>query len=155
MRKLRNLLILAALALAVSAIPATMHNPDWTHQQHPASGTQGPTVITGHQDRHADPEGHQHEGEVTPHGSGSHDHTALADMHNFAFHFGAVEVHPETFGSVEGWFGDWDLRWVEYGTADGHMLLVYHITNRHNDAVRYTVVGKFSGAHESGWEPVH
>jgi hypothetical protein len=51
--------------------------------------------------------------------------------------FGAA--NPATFGTLPDWDPSWELRWMNFTFTAGHQVTIYHITNKSNSSIRYTI----------------
>lgn len=84
-----------------------------------------------------------------------HDLVAIADMHSYALHnLGRVNEYPDSFGMADRWAHDWELRWIDY-EAGGHTIRIYHATNKHDTALRYTSLWDGHTVRYHDWERVH
>ena len=159
MRKFGLFLILTTVALAQSAVSAdrehqdhqnaaqavssashTANHPPAVHLQPHSSAAPCHAVLpaANHDAAHSD-----------------HDHVALADMHSHLLRqFGNAHPEPNTFGTADGWSHDWELRWIDYHSAGG-TVRVYHATDKHDPAKRFTMVADPSHPHDHTWHPVH
>lgn len=83
------------------------------------------------------------------------DQTAISEMHAFARdHFNDPKEHPKTFGAARHWAPDWELRWIDYGVS-GTSIRVYHLSSRHDPAIRYLSIEDHGHGHAVTWQPIH
>src|SRR5207253_9899578 len=61
------------------------------------------------------------------HGHHDHGHLALLDIAAYAaIHLDGIPV-AESFGAIDDWTHDWQLRWVDYNHGD-ETIRIYHAT---------------------------
>lgn len=80
---------------------------------------------------------------------------ALADMHAFvALHLGEFVDVSDSFGSTPHYSDDWRLAWITV-VHDGHIMRIYHLTNKHNHDDRLVAASDVTDGSATGWQPLH
>ena len=159
MRSLRNILLLTAIALAVSAFSA-----DGDHKGRTALAQNEPRLSASHPSSASTPQhvaSHSEPADVSHlHGDAAHSHdftgddlVALAEMQNHAVtHFGACDEIAGTFAMTDDWDHTFTYRQVQFRLANGESVRICHATNRH-DHSRFTTAWR--EGHYERWVQVH
>jgi len=83
----------------------------------------------------------------------NHNDVALQDMTLHAFrHFNDLNTVQPDPGVCLNWTPNWELRWLDFHSSDGHVARVYHATSRHHPGLRFTINEDSSDAQGQAWE---
>jgi hypothetical protein len=140
---------------AAQAVRSTDHSA--THPQQTPMRPHGRQQASVHQQSHHSVVPCQSASQVDHHNAAhsDHDKVALTDMHSHLLrHFSSAHFEPSTFGTASNWSHEWELRWIDYHSADGRGR-VYHTTHKHDARQRFTMVSSPRHPHERTWHPVH